>query len=143
MALRKILLLTLVIAGEISFAQGPASISIIDFVKIIEGKEREALFFYSHNWRVYRDIALEKGYIKSYKLLRTSADTAANFDLILITEYADSSQLNLSEERFQEIIKNTRPNGPKLLNEIQPKDFRRNLFFKRSETLFSSKSKNN
>jgi hypothetical protein len=87
---------------------------------------------------VLRDIALKNGYIKSYKLLTTSADSTADFDLLLITEYADSIQFKLSEERFQQIIKATRPDGPKLLNELKPTDFRQNLFFKKTETLFSS-----
>ena len=81
---------------------------------------------------------MEKNFIKSYKLLTTSADTIANFDLILITDYADSSQFKLNEERFQQIIKATRPNGPKLLNELKPNDFRQILFFKKTETLFSA-----
>ena len=81
---------------------------------------------------------MKNDYIKSYKLLTTSADSTANFDLILITEYADSSQFKLNEERFQQIIKATRPDGPKLLNELKPNDFRQNLFFKKSETLFSA-----
>lgn len=112
------------------------SISIIDFVKIKDGKRNEVIYYYETNWKVYRDIALEKGYIKSYKLLTTSADSAANFDLILITEYADSLQEKLSEERFQQIIKATRPNGPLLLNSIKAKDFRQSFLLKRAETLF-------
>ena len=54
---------------------------------------------------------LHKGYIKSYQLLLTVADSLSNFDLMLITEYADSAQEKLSEERFQQIIKETRPNA--------------------------------
>jgi hypothetical protein len=57
---------------------------------------------------------------------------------MLITEYADSTQFKLNEGRFQEIIQATRPNGPKLLNELKPNDFRQNVFFKQAETLFSA-----
>lgn len=119
-------------------AQKQASIMTIDFVKIKNNNRAEALFYYENNWKVFRDIALERGYIKSYKLLTTTADTTANFDLILMTEYGDSTQYNLGEKRFQEIIKETRPGESRLLNELKPGDFRQNLFFRKTETLFSN-----
>lgn len=136
--MRNLFLVALLFFANISFGQSETTITTIDFVKIKNDKRQETLFYYENNWKVYRDIALEKGYIKFYKLLTTSADTSANFDLILITEYADSSQFKLSEERFQQIIKETRPNGSKLLNELKPNDFRQNVFFKKTETLFSA-----
>lgn len=113
----------------------------MDFVKIKNGKQKEALYFYENNWKVYRDIALKDNFIKSYKVLLTDADSAANFNLILITVYADSLQFKLSEERFQKIIKDARPDGPMLLNKLKPNDFRQNISFKKTEILFSSDKK--
>jgi len=114
-------------------------ISTIDFVKIKNDLRSEALFYYENNWKLFRDIALEKNYIKSYKLLITRPDTTANnFDLILITEYSDSTQFKLNEQRFQEIIKTSRPDGLKLLNDLKPNDFRQLLFFKQAETIFNA-----
>lgn len=133
-----LLLVALLLFANISFGQSETAITTIDFVKIKNNKRQEALYFYENNWKVYRDMALKMDYITSYKLLITSADTTANFDLILITEYADSLQFKLSEERFQQIIKATRPDGPKLLNALKPNDFRQNLFFKKTETLFNA-----
>jgi hypothetical protein len=140
-SMRNLLSIALILFANISFGQSETTISTIDFVKIKNNKRQEALFYYENNWKVYRDIAFKNGYIKSYKLLKTSADSTANFDLILITEYADSTQFKLSEERFQKIINSTRPNASKLLNELKPADFRQNLFFKKAETLFSSDKK--
>ena len=136
--MRNYLLVASLLFTNISYGQSETTITTIDFEKNKNNKRQEALYFYENNWKVYRDIALKNDYIKSYKLLTTSADSTANFDLILITEYADSSQFKLNEERFQQIIKATRPDGPKLLNELKPNDFRQNLFFKKSETLFSA-----
>ena len=119
-------------------ANSQSTVSTIDFVKVKEKRMKEAIFFYENNWKVYRDIALQKGFIKSYRLLKAVPDSLNNFDLMLITEYKDSVQLKLNEERFQQIIRETRPNGPKLLNELKPNDFRQNLFFRQSVTLFSS-----
>jgi hypothetical protein len=137
-AMKHILLTTFMLCASIAFAQSETTITTIDFVKVKNNKRQETLFFYENNWKVYRDIALQNGYIKAYKLLTTSADTTANFDFILMTEYTDSLQLRLSEERFQNIIKATRPDGPKLLNEFKPADFRQNVFFKQTETVFSA-----
>jgi hypothetical protein len=139
--MRYFLLFALVLSVTFSFGQTESTITIIDFVKIKNNKRKEALYFYENNWKVYRDIALKNNYIKSYKLLTTSADSTANFDLILITEFSDSLQFNLNEERFQQIIKAARPNGPKMLNELKPNDFRQNIFFKKTETLLSGYKK--
>ncbi len=87
---------------------------------------------------MYRDIALAKGYIKSYRIYNTTADSTADFDLILVTEYADSTQLKLSEARFNDIIKQERPAGAKLLNELKPNDFRQNVFSKKAATLYKA-----
>jgi hypothetical protein len=136
--MRNLLLAALLLFANISFGQSETTITTFDFVKIKNNKRQEVLYFYENNWKVYRDIALKNDYIKSYKLLTTSADTTANFDLILLTEYADSTQFKLSEDRFQQIIKETRPDGPRLLNELKPNEFRQNLFFKQTETLFGA-----
>lgn len=70
-----------------------------------------------------------------------NANATTIFDIILITEYADSVQLRLGEERFQKIIKETRPNGPRLLNEHKPADFRQNVFTKQAESVVTSGGK--
>jgi hypothetical protein len=140
--MKKIILITLLFNAQALFAQYQNSISTIDFVKIKNEKRNEALFFYENNWKIYRDIAIAKDFIKSYKLISTSSDSTANFDLLLITEYKDSIQYNLREERFQKIIKEINPNGPKLLNNFKPSDFRINLFYKEANTIFSSDERN-
>ncbi|MEI6408188.1 MAG: hypothetical protein WCR52_02290 [Bacteroidota bacterium] len=136
--MKNLLFAALFLLANYSFGQTPTTITTIDFVKIKQNKRQEALFYYENNWKVYRDSALQKGYIESYKLLTTTADTTANFDLMLITTYSDSAQYKLNEARFQEIIKTTRPDGPKLLNALKPGDFRQNVFFKQAATLFSA-----
>ena len=136
----KICILTAFLFGlTLSSSHAQKVISTIDFVKIKNDHRPEALFYYENNWRLFRDIALEKNYIKSYKLLTTRPDTTSNnFDLILITEYSDSTQFKLNEQRFQEIIKTSRPSGSKLLNDLKPNDFRQLLFFKQTETIFNA-----
>ena len=130
--------IVLLFIGSYSFAQSPKFIQTMEFVKVKNDKHREATYFYENNWKVFRDIALENGFIQSYQLLTISADSIADFDFLLITAYSDSLQLKQSEERFQKIIKEVRPNGPRLLNGLKPNDFRQNLYSKEAKILFSA-----
>ncbi len=124
--------------STVTFGQIKPNIFVIDFVKVKNEKYKEALFFYENNWKYFRDIAARKNYISSYSLLTTKPDSTANFDIMLITGYEDSTQFNLGEERFQQIIKEFGSNGPNLLNELKPNDFRITLFSKQTQTLFGS-----
>lgn len=111
-------------------AQKSKEVIIMDFVKITEGRKAEALFFYENNWKVYREEAIKKKIIKSYELVEAKPDSLNNFDLVLITVYHDSLQHSKSEENFAPILKQLRPNGPVLLNNLKPNEFRKNVFFK-------------
>ena|ERR1700742_4162296 len=108
-------------------AQESKPVAVIDLVKIKNSKKEEAVFFYINNWKVYRDIALRKKYIISYKLLLNQPGSIPDYDIILITTYKDSTQYKNSEANFAGIIKAERPNGPQLLNEVKPADFRQNI----------------
>ena len=134
------LLLNIVCAWPVFCQDGP-SISVIDFVKIKDGRTAEAMFFYENNWKVYRDRALKEGFIRSYRLLKTEPEAGADFDLLLITEFANAEQLKLSEERFNRIIKEINPGGPKLLNNLPQAEFRQNLYSKTAETIFFAAQK--
>lgn len=136
--MKNILLFCIILSPLFSKAQTQKTISIYDFVKIKNNHTKEALYFYEQNWKYYRDIALKKKYIVSYRLVTALPDSASDFNLILITEYADSLAYAKSEENFAQIIKETRPNGPILLNELKPADFRINLYNRKMETIFKS-----
>ena len=127
--------------STVSHAQKNKEIILMDFVKILNGKKTETMFFYENNWKVYRDAAIEKKIIKSYELVEARADSLNNFDLILITVYEDSVQYSKSEANFAPLLKQLRPNGPVLLNQTKPNDFRKNVFFKIVNPVFYSSDK--
>lgn len=122
-------------------AQSNSTVTVMDFVKIKEGKTAEALFFYENNWKIYRDLAVKKKIIQSYELVKAQPDSLNNFDLILITVYKDSLQFTKSEENFRSILTALRPNGPVLLNSLKPADFRQNVFVKIVKPVYSSSKK--
>ena len=122
----------------LSFQVEAQTITVMDFVQVKEGHRTEAVFFYENNWKLYRDIAVKKGFILSYRLEEVVADSAGTFNLVLITEYKDSVFFQNSEANFREILASARPNGPLLLNNLQPADFRKNLFVTITRNLFRS-----
>lgn len=115
-------------------AQQNKPVADMDFIKIKNGKAAEAMFFYENNWKVFRDAAVERGFIKSYKLFTTSSDSLADFHIILFTEYKDSVQYNNQEKNFRPLLREFSPGGPKLLNALRPKDFATILFSKKTVT---------
>lgn len=105
------------------------TIVLMDFVKIKNGKREEAIFYYENNWKIYREIALKKGFIESFEIIEIAPNETNRFDLILITRYKNEEQYKASEKNFEPILKEIRPNGPMLKNDLKPEDFRENLFF--------------
>lgn len=114
------------------------TIVLMDFVKIKNGKRDEAMFFYENNWKIYREIALKKGFIQSFELIEIAPNEKNQFDLILITRYAGEEQFKTSEKNFEPIIKETRPNGAMLKNELKPEDFRQNVSISVGKPIFTS-----
>lgn len=123
--MKKIIVLILVTSTfrvSSAVAQENAGIWVIDLVKIKPGKEKEALYFYENNWLVFRKTAQEKGYIKSYQLLRSQKQDVQQFDLMLMTEFADSTSFKKMEENFRAVME-ARTGGARFLNELRPKEF--------------------
>lgn len=111
---------------------------VADFIKIKEGRRDETLYFYENNWKVYRDEAKKRGVIDSYELISASSDKNADFDLILVTRYRGEDQFKNSEKNFEPILKELRPNGPALKNQLKPEEFRQNVFAYSGKLLFFS-----
>ena len=107
-------------------AQNDQEITSMDFVQVLHGNTEEAIYYYENNWKQLRVKALEKGYIKSYKLLQVT-ETNAEFQIVLQTTYANKQQFEKREAHFQELIK--AQGSLKLLNEKTPKDFRKTVFW--------------
>lgn len=98
-------------------------ISTLDIVKVNGQYEQEAMYFYNENWLQFRKEALKENVISDYEMLRTPDDSAGFFNLILITEYADSASFRNMEAGFAPIMKRVAPNGPKMLNDVPRSKF--------------------
>ena len=121
------LLITCLISSS-TFGQGSGKISTMDFIQIQKGYKAEALFFYRNNWKELREEAENNGYIDSFLLLETRATEDAPFHIVLITTYSNNEQYQEREDNFAELMEGS--TGPKLLNNVSPKVFRKKLFSK-------------
>lgn len=114
---------------SVGFSQDINSkISTIDFVEILNGNREEAIFYFENNWKVLREMAIEKNQIDSYQLLEVESTSEAPFNLIMITTYKNKQQYDAREEHFQKLI--AEKGELKLLNNKTPGEFRRSVYSK-------------
>lgn len=107
-------------------AQSDDRISAIDYVLILDDNRAEVVHYYDNNWKVLREMAMEKGYIDSYQILELQPEEGLPFQLMLITTYPNQSKFDLREKHFQELIKEKGPLN--LLNDKKPSDFRKSFY---------------
>jgi len=100
-----------------------ADVVSVDFVRILNGNTEEAVYYYENNWKQYRIAAVEKGIISSYRLLVKMGEEEQT-DIILITAYATQEQYENREENFAPLMRAIRKDGPALLNDKLPGEFR-------------------
>ena len=100
-----------------------AEVLTIDFVKVLNGNDEEAVFYYENNWKRHRIEATKRGYISSYELLVRTSDEG-HADILLITRYATEQEYNNREENFREVMQSTGGDGPLLMTDMPPSEFR-------------------
>lgn len=110
----------------ISFSQTNEKITTIETVEVINNNTDEAIYYFQNNWKVLRIKAVQKGYIHSYSLMKTSYNEETPFHIILVTTYDNKEQFDNREKHFAELIKAS--GGLKLLNEMKPSEFRKSAF---------------
>lgn len=93
----------------------------IDFVKILDGKKEECLYFYRNNWLPFRQQAIKQGWISDYQILEVNHEA---YQLLLLTFYPSPEHHTKIEDHFAEWKKD---NPLKLLNQLQPSAFRENV----------------
>ncbi|MDW3194517.1 MAG: hypothetical protein R8G66_19220 [Cytophagales bacterium] len=108
-----------------AYAQNETRISSIDFVQILNNNKEEALYYYQHNWRWLRELAVEKGYIVDYEFYQVERTVDTPYDMILITVYGNQAQSTAREDNFAELI--ALKGDLRLLNKKQPAEFRKLL----------------
>ena len=138
--MKKLILLNLFVLCFSTFVFAQTEIiTVFEAVKINNNKRAETLFYYENNWKQLRIKALKKGYIHSFELFEAKANEESDFDIVLITRYANKTQFDKSEKRFQKLIKQS--GDLKLLNKLKPSEFRQNKFVKFGKSKLRTKRK--
>lgn len=116
----------LLIIGVTGCVEAPGQAPYATTLDIIEcrpGYERECLYFYENNWKLFREEALDRNFISGYQILRTAPDSISAVTLLLLTEYPDSTTFAETEDNFQPLMGELRPDGPDLLNSVSRSEF--------------------
>ena len=76
----------------------------VDLVSTMPGQQAEYVRSIEANWSSARAIAVERGAVLSYRALVTSPDSGFGWDILLMTQYTDSTAWANREGIFEEIF---------------------------------------
>lgn len=80
------------------------SVWSVDLIRTLPGMQTEYLASIENNWAGARKLARDRGAVLSYRALVSDPDPERGWDVILMTEYADSAAWSRREETFREIF---------------------------------------
>lgn len=80
------------------------SVWALDLIRTLPGQQAEYLRNIENNWASARNIAREQGAVLSYRALAATPDSTRGWDVLLMTEYADSAAWTDREAIFQAIF---------------------------------------
>ena len=81
------------------------SVYAVDFVKTNDGQQENYLKFIEQNWAKARAFMKDKGIVTSYKFVSVPANKEKEWDVLLVTEYADQAGYEKREAVFDEYRK--------------------------------------
>jgi hypothetical protein len=80
------------------------SVWSVDLIRTLPGMQTEYLASIENNWAGARKLARDRGAVLSYRALVADPAPERGWDVILMTEYADSAAWSRREETFREIF---------------------------------------
>ena len=80
------------------------SVWSVDLIRTLPGQQAEYLRNIENNWANARRIARERGAVLSYQALVAEPDSTRGWDVLLMTEYADSTSWSDREAIFTAIF---------------------------------------
>jgi hypothetical protein len=84
-------------------SQGP-TIWTADFMRTKPGQQERYLRYLDANWARARRTVLDQGKIRSFRVLVVEQADSAAWDVLLLTEYTDSSARAHAEEIFRPVL---------------------------------------
>ncbi|MEQ9103173.1 MAG: hypothetical protein RIE53_00600 [Rhodothermales bacterium] len=82
----------------------PDAVWAVDLVRTLPGMQDTYLRTIEENWGGARALVQEHGHILSYRALAAAPDSIRGWDVILMTEYVDSTAFQNRESIFQAVF---------------------------------------
>lgn len=94
-----------------ALARQQSTVWAVDFVKTKEGQFDDYLKFNEANWVKAREEMKKQGTILSYKVLTLPHNSGDEWNILLMTEYADMKMYEAREKSYQAAVAKIRPAG--------------------------------
>ncbi|MCA1622557.1 MAG: hypothetical protein LC768_01535 [Acidobacteria bacterium] len=94
-----ILTLSIVVVAQVSRPYRNGSVWNVAFIKMKPGMETAYLNYIATDWKRNQEALKKEGLILSYKVLTTEAHGAADFNIMLMTEYKNLATMEANEAK--------------------------------------------
>jgi len=108
-----ILTLSIVVVAQVNRPYRNGSVWNVAFIKMKPGMETAYLNYIATDWKRNQEAMKKDGLILSYKVLTTEAHGAADFNIMLMTEYKDLATYEKNLEKADNLLQTVIGNDEK------------------------------
>ncbi len=94
-----VLTLSVVVFAQVNRPYRNGSVWNVAFIRMKPGMETAYLNYIANDWKKNQEASKKEGLILSYKVLTTEAHGAADFNIMLMTEYKDLATMEANENK--------------------------------------------
>ncbi len=94
---------SVVVYTQVSRPYRNGSVWNVAFIKMKPGMETAYLTYIATDWKRQQEAQKKEGLIVSYKVLTTEAHGAADFNIMLMTEYKDLATMEANENKAENL----------------------------------------
>ncbi len=94
-----LLAVSAVVYAQVSRPYRNGSVWNVAFIRIKPGMDTAYLTYLANDWKKNQEASRKEGIILSYKVLTTEAHGAADFNVMLMTEYKDLATMEANEAK--------------------------------------------
>jgi len=108
-----ILLLSVIVFAQVNRPYRNGTVWNIAFIRMKPGMDTAYLNYIGTDWKKNQEALKKEGLIVSYKVLTTEAHGAADFNILLMTEYKDLATMEANEAREDNVAQTVIGNDAK------------------------------
>lgn len=108
-----VLTLSVVAFAQVSRPYRNGSVWNVAFIRVKPGMDTAYLNYLASDWKKNQEAAKKEGLILSYKVLTTEAHGAADFNVLLMTEYKDLATMEANEAKADSLAQQVVGNDAK------------------------------